>query len=87
MQKKTNHVIHARVISRTAFAIIFAGCSLLSGCTGVKYLKEGESFYGGAIIKFHTQEKIGRKKILRKELETYITPKPNSKVLSMQPDI
>jgi outer membrane protein insertion porin family len=59
----------------------------LSSCTGTKYLKPGESFYDGAEIHFKTQTRIGRKKILRKELETYITPKPNSKLLGMRPGV
>lgn len=55
---------------------------LLSGCTGTKFLKEGETFYTGAKIKFDTQGKrVGRKKALEKELQALITPKPNKTIL------
>jgi outer membrane protein insertion porin family len=58
------------------------------GCTATKFLKEGESFYGGHEINFDTQGKrVGRKKILRTELEEYIQPKPNKKFLGMRPSV
>ncbi len=57
----------------------------LWGCTGTKFLKENESFYTGAEINFDTQGKrVGRKKILREELQEYIQPKPNKKFLGMR---
>jgi outer membrane protein insertion porin family len=62
--------------------------AFLSSCTGAKFLKEGETFYTGAVIKFETQDKkIGRKAILKKELATYITPKPNGKFLGNRPGV
>jgi outer membrane protein assembly factor BamA len=61
---------------------------LLSGCTATKYLKEGETFYTGAELNFETpQGRVGRKKILAKELNTYITPKPNKKFLGSRPGV
>ncbi|HZB13741.1 MAG TPA: BamA/TamA family outer membrane protein [Chryseolinea sp.] len=92
MQKKNN-------IVRNFFALvqrcrIFKGVFLLiisvvlSGCTATKFLKENESFYGGAEIKFDTQGKrVGRKKILEEELQEYIQPKPNKKFLGMRPGV
>lgn len=59
----------------------------LTGCTGTKFLKEGETFYTGADIKFKPQGKIGGKKNLREELETFITPDPNTKILGMRPEV
>jgi outer membrane protein insertion porin family len=60
----------------------------LSSCTGTRFLKEGETFYTGADIKFETPAgKVGRKSILKKELETYITPKPNGKFLGNRPGV
>jgi len=59
---------------------------LFSGCTGAKYLKDGETFYTGAEIDFDTHgRRVGRKKALRKDLDAYITPKPNNKLLGMRP--
>lgn len=58
------------------------------GCTATKFLKEGESFYGGHEINFDTQGKrVGRKKVLKTELEEYIQPKPNKKILGMRPSV
>lgn len=71
-----------KVVSLCAF------CLSLFGCTATKFLKEGETFYEGADITFDTQGKrVGRKKILRRELEEYILPKPNKKFLGMRPGV
>ena len=62
--------------------------TLISGCTATKFLNEGEAFYTGAKINFETQgRRVGRKKVLEKELQELITPKPNSKVLGMRPAV
>ena len=86
MQKKINIRIKDLFTGGWGVAItvccLFGFAFMISGCTATKFLKEGESFYGGAEINFDTQGKrIGRKKILRSELESYITPKPNKKFL------
>ncbi|SHH92608.1 Outer membrane protein assembly factor BamA [Chryseolinea serpens] len=61
---------------------------LLPGCTGVRYLKEGETFYTGADIDFDTHgRRVGRRKTLRKDLDAYITPKPNNKLFGMRPGV
>jgi outer membrane protein insertion porin family len=66
------------------FLLLSFGLSMF-GCTATKFLKEGESFYAGSEINFDTQGKrVGRKKVLRRELEEYITPKPNKKFLGMR---
>jgi len=60
----------------------------LLGCTGAKFLKGNESFYAGAEIHFDTQgQRVGRRKILREELQEYIRPKPNKKILGMRPSV
>ncbi len=51
-------------------------------------MKEGETFYSGASIRFDTKGKrIGRKKTLEKELLTFIAIKPNTKILGMRPGV
>jgi outer membrane protein assembly factor BamA len=89
MQKITNITLLPWVLkqwqkkARILFLLIFSAAFF--GCTGTKFLKEGESFYGGAEINFDTQGKhVGRKKILHRELEEYISPKPNKKFLGMR---
>lgn len=58
-----------------------------SACTGTRYLPEGETFYDGAVIKFEQQGRVGRKKVLAKEMQEYITPKPNNKFLGSRPGV
>lgn len=71
------------VIGIMAFTVL-----LLASCTGTKYLKEGEAFYNGAVINFETpQGRVGRKRILESELQTYINPKPNGKLLGSRPGV
>jgi outer membrane protein insertion porin family len=61
---------------------------LLGGCSSTQFLKEGETFYNGAEIEFQTNGKrVGRKKILEKEMLEYITPKPNSKFFGSRPAV
>ncbi|WP_333821227.1 translocation and assembly module lipoprotein TamL [Ohtaekwangia sp.] len=61
---------------------------LLASCTATKYLKEDEVFYNGAEINFETPEgRVGRKKALRSELQTYINPKPNGRLLKARPGV
>lgn len=61
---------------------------ILSGCTAARFLKEGETFYAGAKLKFDTHGKrVGGKKALEEELQTFITPKPNNKILGMRPGV
>ncbi len=90
--QKTNKIFQGTIgppLRRVASGIAFAFfCLSISACTATKFLKEGESFYGGHEINFDTQGKrVGRKKILRTELEEYIQPKPNKKFLGMRPSV
>lgn len=66
----------------------FSACALsliagvfFMGCSATGYLKEGESFYSGASINFHSHGNIAGRNSLKSELGEMITPKPNSKFL------
>ena len=90
--RKTNNIFAPTIGS--PFRHFVQGLSItfffmcLYGCTATKFLKEGESFYGGHEINFDTQgQRVGRKKILKTELEEYIQPKPNKKFLGMRPSV
>src|SRR6478609_6312975 len=64
--------------------ILFA----LSSCSSTKYLKEGETFYDGAEIKFETEgRRVARKKILKRELKEFISIKPNGKFFGSRPGV
>jgi outer membrane protein insertion porin family len=58
-----------------------------TGCSGTKFLKDNQSFYTGADIKIVPQGKINRKKNVRRKLEEYLTPKPNTVVLGSRPGV
>jgi outer membrane protein insertion porin family len=84
MQSKINRYRVARFLT-LAFIIGGIGSSLVS-CTATKFLKEGETFYDGAEMRFEMpQGRIRRKAVLEKELDTYITPRPNKKFLGSRP--
>ncbi|WP_367769435.1 BamA/TamA family outer membrane protein [Flavobacterium sp. WC2421] len=65
------------------FVILF-----LSGCSGTKYLPEGELLYTGAKIKIEGNEPAKKeRKALKSELELLVRPKPNSSFLGMRPKL
>ncbi|HEX6892855.1 MAG TPA: BamA/TamA family outer membrane protein [Chryseolinea sp.] len=83
MQKR-NNILHFPVLRCIVCCVLVA----LTGCQGTKFLKEGETLYTGSKINFETQgRRVGRKKVLEKELQDLIIPKPNSKVLGMRPGV
>lgn len=57
---------------------------LLAGCTATRFLKEGETFYAGAEIDV-VSEKVQGQNEIKKKLQEYIKPKPNSKFLGSRP--
>lgn len=78
-----------RLLRIVAIAFVTAGiASSLVSCTASKFLKEGETFYDGAEMRFDMpQGRIRRKAALEKELDTYITPRPNKKLLGSRPGV
>ncbi len=89
MQRRNNIASRFAILQeghKLAYALfLFILCISLFSCTATKFLKEGETFYAGSDIKFETQGKrVGRKKILKRELDEYIIPKPNKKFLGMR---
>lgn len=89
--KKMNRLFGALIRSSLRLAKCVAllfSLVIMYGCTATKFLKEGESFYGGHEINFDTKgQRVGRKKVLETELEEYIQPKPNKKFLGMRPSV
>jgi len=86
MIRTTNRLkaFQGRLVSNLSFLIIAA---LLASCTANKFLKEDESFYGGATINFHTNGNVSGKRAIKSELEELITPKPNSTILGSRPGV
>lgn len=58
---------------------------LLSGCSGLKHLGEGEKLYTGSRITIVSDEKPDEQQELRSELESVIRPAPNGSFLGMRP--
>ncbi len=64
--------------------LLFGGLSLTS-CSNTKYLKEGDSLYTGSKVTFKDHDgRSSNRKILQKDLENAVAPKPNSKVLGVR---
>lgn len=81
--RKRNNIIKTLIGPLLTSAALF-----LASCTGTKFLKANETFYTGAEIRFDTKDrKVGRKGAIEAELQEYITPKPNSKLLGMRPSV
>lgn len=60
----------------------------LSGCSGTKFLPEGELLYTGAKIKMEGNDPSKKeRKALKSELELLTRPKPNSSFLGMRPKL
>jgi outer membrane protein assembly factor BamA len=83
--QKTNNLSTPDIAWVSRIITIALLASLLAGCNTTKFLKEGDSFYTGSEIKFDTKGKrIGRKKVLEQELQTFLTPKPNGSIFGMR---
>ncbi len=85
MQNKTNTLYRASRFLK--HGIVFMLYIMLTGCTGTKFLKEGETFYTGAKLNIKPQGKISGLSALEPELEEYITPQPNNTLLGMRPGV
>ena len=57
-------------------------------CSNTKFLKDGELLYTGAEVKIENDSLSKKeKKALRSELESNLTPKPNSSFLGLRPKL
>ncbi|MBL0745115.1 translocation and assembly module lipoprotein TamL [Chryseolinea lacunae] len=84
MQRRNNIL---KTFASSGWFVVLAAF-LLTGCTATGFLKEGDSFYNGAEIDFDTHGKrVGRRKALRKDLQTFIYPKPNNTFFGMRPGV
>src|SRR5688572_29175955 len=84
MQRKSN-IAATALFARFYFYVILI--TIASGCTATRFLKDDETFYREAEIRFETTERVGRKNAIRRDLETFIYPKPNKRFLGMRPSV
>ena len=62
---------------------------MISSCTGLKALKEGEVLYTGATVRINpdSAKKVPNEKELKSALEEMTRPVPNKKILGMRPKL
>ena len=58
---------------------------LLSSCSNLRYLDEGQQLYTGSEIKIESEEKISNKGEVESELQRVLRPQPNEKFLFWRP--
>lgn len=64
------------------YLLLLAG--LLSACGVEKFIPEDEALYTGADIEARAEEGVGNAKEVKRELQTLLYPRPNSRVLGMR---
>jgi outer membrane protein assembly factor BamA len=67
------------------YFMIAALILVLSSCSNLKYLDEGQQLYTGSEIKIESEERISNKKEVVSEMERVIRPQPNDKFLFWRP--
>ncbi|MBF9223851.1 translocation and assembly module lipoprotein TamL [Hymenobacter ruricola] len=68
-------------------AAAFALPLLLSACSGLKYVPEGQKLYTGSKVIIKSPEKLPNQSALQTELESVIQPKPNGSILGLRPKL
>ncbi|MBW6478367.1 MAG: outer membrane protein assembly factor [Bacteroidales bacterium] len=67
------------------YLLIIALILLLSSCSNLRYLDEGQQLYTGSKVKIESEEKISGKGGLVSEMERVLRPQPNEKFLFWRP--
>ncbi|WP_312824980.1 BamA/TamA family outer membrane protein [Epilithonimonas sp.] len=77
-----------RINNHFQIIIAISTVAIVSSCSNVKFLKEGQMLYTGAEVKIEN-DSISKKekKALKVELEENLTPKPNSTFLGLRPKL
>ncbi|MBC6608711.1 BamA/TamA family outer membrane protein [Hymenobacter sp. BT188] len=60
---------------------------VLAGCSGTKFIPEGSKLYTGSTVTLKSESAIPNESVLTTELESVITPKPNSSILGLRPKL
>lgn len=69
------------------YVLLFISISLFSACSAKKFVPADKSLYDGASIEFNDTLNIKNRIDLKTMLEGLLTPKPNSKLLGMRPNL
>ena len=70
------------------FLMLHSSCFLLlSACSGLRYIPEGQRLYTGSKIIIKSPEKLKNQSALQTELESVVRPKPNGSILGLRPKL
>ncbi|HEY8935917.1 MAG TPA: BamA/TamA family outer membrane protein [Cyclobacteriaceae bacterium] len=84
MQKRNKQDVFAQIYSNVIWFLSFL---IFAGCSATHFLHEGESFYTGAELKINAHGKIPGKRRIKEDLQSFITPKPNTTILGARPSV
>ncbi|TYZ13556.1 BamA/TamA family outer membrane protein [Hymenobacter lutimineralis] len=59
----------------------------LAGCSGTRFVPEGDKLYTGSTVKLKSAYSIPREAEIGTELESVIRPKPNASILGLRPKL
>ena len=76
-----------RLLKRQGLVLHALFFILLSACSGLKYIPEGQKLYTGSKVVLKSQEKIPNESALQTELEGVVRPKPNGSILGLRPKL
>ena len=74
-------------VSRARRPATLAALLLLSSCSGLKYIPEGQRLYTGSKVIIKSPEKSKNQSALQAELESVLRPKPNGAILGQRPKL
>ncbi|MCC3153748.1 BamA/TamA family outer membrane protein [Hymenobacter sp. BT770] len=69
------------------FFVLLSSFLILSGCSGLRFIPEGQKLYTGSKVTIKTPEKITNQAALQTELESVVRPKPNGSILGLRPKL
>jgi outer membrane protein assembly factor BamA len=61
--------------------------AFLSACSGTKFIPEGEALYTGSTVKVKSDNKIKDEAAIITDLESVLTPKPNTSFFGIRPQL
>ncbi|TGE09521.1 translocation and assembly module lipoprotein TamL [Hymenobacter fodinae] len=85
-----NHSVFPRPEGRARRSGVYTAllaATLLASCSGTKYIPEGSKLYTGSTVKVKSDSAIPNEAVLTTELESVITPKPNTSFFGIRPKL
>jgi outer membrane protein insertion porin family len=70
---------------RAGLIMLLMGAMLVSGCSNLRYLEEGQELYTGSEVTIESEKRIPEKSRLESELKRVMRPQPNATFLGMRP--